>query len=73
MRVDVLKFVRYHKSLQNIYMLSHLCFKSRILMPDDGPPRPKSVAIIDDIIERLLYLTVIHVYVPILKCHSTAG
>ena len=38
MRVGVLKIVRYHKLLQDIYMHSHLCFKSRILVPDYGPP-----------------------------------
>jgi hypothetical protein len=73
MHVDVLKFVRYHKFLQDIYMYSHLCFKSRILVPDDGPSRPKRVAIIDDIIKRLLCLTVMHVYMRVLKCHSTTG
>jgi hypothetical protein len=73
MHVDVLKFVRYHKFLQNIYMYCHLCFKSRILVPDDGPSRPKRVAVIDDIIKRLLCLTVIHVYTLVLKCHRTTG
>ena len=72
MHVDVLKFVRIHKFLQNIYIHSHLCFKSRILVPDDGPSRPKHVAIIDDI-KRLLCLTVIHVYMPVLNCRSTTG
>ena len=73
MHVDVLKFVIYHEFLQNIYMHSHFRFKSRILVPDDGPSRPKRIAIVDDIINRLLCLTVIHVYKPVLKCHSTTG
>lgn len=54
-------------------MHNHLCFKSRILVRDDGPSRPKHVAIIDDIIKRLLCLTVIRVCMPVLKCHSTTG
>jgi hypothetical protein len=54
-------------------MHSHLRSKSRILVPDDGPSRPKRVAIIDDIVKRLLCLTVIHVYMPVLKCHITTG
>jgi hypothetical protein len=74
--VDVFKFVRYHKFLQN-YMNSHLCFKTRILVRDDGPCGPKRVEIIDCIIIiiiiiiRLLCLTVMYEYVPVLKCDST--
>jgi hypothetical protein len=71
MHVQVLKFVRYHRFLQNIYMRGHLRFKSRVLVPDAGPPGPKRVAIIDGFIKRLLCLTVIHEYMPVLKCDST--
>ena len=40
-------------------------FKSCILVPADGPPGPKQVALIDYIIKDLLCLTVI--YIPVLR------
>jgi hypothetical protein len=39
-----------------MYMHIYLCFKSRILVPEDGPQVPKHVAFTDDI-GRLLCLT----------------
>ena len=43
-----------------IYVHIYLCFKSHILIRNDGPERPKHVAFIDDIIKVLLCLTVIY-------------
>jgi len=47
--LKVVKIVTAHK-FQNIYMHIYLFFKSRILLPEEGPGGPKYVAVIDDII-----------------------
>jgi len=49
----------FHK-FQNIYKHRYLCFKYCTLVPDDGTQGSKHVAFIEDIIKRLLLLTLIY-------------
>jgi len=63
-------FVRFHK-FQNIYLQIYLCFKSCILVSDDGPYGPKHVEFTDDIIKSLLCMMV--TYIPTPVCHSITG
>jgi hypothetical protein len=65
--LETVKILTAHK-FQNIYMHIYLFFKSRILLPDEGPRGQKYIAVIDNIIKRLLCLTV--KYVSILRDHE---
>jgi hypothetical protein len=65
--LEIVKILTAHK-FQNIYMQIYLFFKSHILLPDEGPRGPKYIAVIDNIIKRLLCLTVI--YVSTLRDHE---
>jgi len=58
--LKVVKNVTAYK-FQNIYMHIYLFFKSCILLPDEVPGGPKHVAVIDDIIKRLLCFTVTYI------------
>ena len=68
LQVSVLK--DHHQALK--YMHSYLCFKSCILMSDDGPLGPQYVAFMNDIIKSMLCPKVTYKPIPIQYLYVTA-